>query len=109
MSTACVRFAELGVPADLCARLGADAIAEPFPIQSAVIPDALAGRDVGGRAPTGSGKTLAFGLPLVARLRPAQRRRPTALVLAPTRELAGQITNELRPFVRQRGHNVVSV
>ena len=109
MSSAAARFAELGVPSDLCARLDAAAITEPFPIQSAVIPDALAGRDVAGRAPTGSGKTLAFGLPLVTRLRPAQRRRPTALVLAPTRELAEQITSELRPFVRQRGHDVVSV
>ena len=109
MSTGYARFAELGVPTDLCARLDADAITEPFPIQSAVIPDALAGRDVSGRAPTGSGKTLAFGLPLVVRMRPAQRRRPTALVLAPTRELAEQITNELRPFVRLRGHHVVSV
>jgi superfamily II DNA/RNA helicase len=109
MSTAPARFADLGVPSDLCARLDAAAIIEPFPIQSAVIPDALAGRDVAGRAPTGSGKTLAFGLPLVTRLRPAQRRRPTALVLAPTRELAEQITRELRPFVRQRRHDVVSV
>jgi superfamily II DNA/RNA helicase/cold shock CspA family protein len=109
MPSAPARFAELGVPSDLCALLDAAAITEPFAIQSAVIPDALAGRDVAGRAPTGSGKTLAFGLPLVARLRPAQRRRPTALVLAPTRELAEQITNELRPFVRQRGHDVVSV
>ena len=109
MSTGSARFAELGVPTDMCARLDADAIIEPFPIQSAVIPDALAGRDVSGRAPTGSGKTLAFGLPMVVRMRPAQCRRPTALVLAPTRELAEQITNELRPFVRQRGHHVVSV
>ncbi len=108
MSTASARFAELGVPSDLCACLDA-AITEPFPVQTAVIPDALAGRDVAGRAPTGSGKTLAFGLPLVARLRPAQRRRPTALVLAPTRELAEQITSELRPFVRRRRHDVVSV
>ena len=109
MSTATARFADLGVPSDLCAHLEAAAITEPFPIQSAVIPDALAGRDVAGRAPTGSGKTLAFGLPLVARLRAAQRRRPTALVLAPTRELAEQIARELRPFVRQRHHDVVSV
>ena len=109
MSNVSTRFAELGVPSDLCAVLGRAAITEPFPIQSAVVPDALAGRDVAGRAPTGSGKTLAFGLPLVARLRPAQRRRPTALVLAPTRELAEQITVELRPFVRQRRHEVVSV
>ena len=70
MSPAPAWFADLGVPSDLCARLDAAAITDPFPIQSAVIPDALAGRDVAGRAPTGSGKTLAFGLPLVARLRP---------------------------------------
>ena len=109
MSSAPARFADLGVPSDLCVRLDAASITEPFAIQSAVIPDALAGRDVAGRAPTGSGKTLAFGLPLVTRLRAGQPRRPTALVLAPTRELAEQITNELRPFVRQRGHEVVSV
>ncbi len=102
-------FACLGVPADLCARLEAIGIVTPFPIQSAVVPDALAGRDVGGRAPTGSGKTLAFGLPLAARLTPARRRLPTALVLAPTRELAGQIAAELTPFVRGRGHDVVAV
>jgi superfamily II DNA/RNA helicase/cold shock CspA family protein len=109
MPTAPTRFADLGVPTDLCACLTAAAITEPFPIQSVVIPDALAGRDVAGRAPTGSGKTLAFGLPLVSRLRPAKRRRPTALVLVPTRELAQQIARELRPLVRQRGHDVVSV
>ncbi|MBA3605344.1 MAG: DEAD/DEAH box helicase [Acidimicrobiia bacterium] len=97
------------MPADLCARLAAAGITEPFPIQRLVIPDALAGRDVSGRAPTGSGKTLAFGLPLVHGLRRASRRRPTALVLAPTRELAEQIATELRPFVRARGHAVVSV
>lgn len=102
-------FAALGVPSDLCARLDAAGIVEPFPIQSAVIPDALAGRDVSGRAPTGSGKTLAFGLPLVARMRPARRRRPTALVLAPTRELADQIATEIGPFVRQRGHETVAI
>ncbi len=102
-------FAALGVPSDLCACLDAAGIVDPFPIQSAVIPDALEGLDVSGRAPTGSGKTLAFGLPLVARLRPARRRRPTALVLVPTRELAGQIATELRPFARRRGHQVVAV
>ena len=74
-----------------------------------MIADALAGRDVSGRAPTGSGKTLAFGIPLVARLTPATRRRPTALVLVPTRELASQITTALRPLVRRRGHDLVAV
>ncbi len=102
-------FGALGVPDDLSARLSAAGIVEPFPIQSAVIPDALAGRDVTGRAPTGSGKTLAFGLPLVVRLTPAQRRRPTALILAPTRELAEQIATEIRPLARTRRHDVVSV
>ncbi|HEU4840216.1 MAG TPA: DEAD/DEAH box helicase, partial [Ilumatobacteraceae bacterium] len=102
-------FGALGVPDDLTARLAAAGIAEPFPIQAAVIPDALAGRDVTGRAPTGSGKTLAFGIPLVANLKPAQRKRPTALVLAPTRELAEQIAAELRPLARARRHEVVSV
>jgi superfamily II DNA/RNA helicase len=109
MSAPRLGFAALGVPSDLCASLDAAGIVEPFPIQSAVIPDALAGRDVSGRAPTGSGKTLAFGLPLVVRMPPARRRRPTALVLVPTRELASQIAAELRPFARRRGHDVVAV
>ncbi len=97
------------MPDDLCARLDAAGITTPFPIQTAVIPDALAGRDVTGRAPTGSGKTLGFGIPLVARLAPASRRRPTALVLAPTRELAEQIATELRPLARSRRHDAVAV
>ena len=78
----------------------------PFPIQAAVIPDALAGRDVAGRAPTGSGKTLGFGLPLVARLVDARPKRPVALVLAPTRELAEQIMAGLTPFAKAAGHDV---
>jgi superfamily II DNA/RNA helicase len=102
-------FGALGVPADLAACLRSAGIVVPTPIQVAVIPDALDGRDVMGRAPTGSGKTLAFGAPLMANLRPAQRSRPTALVLAPTRELAAQITAELRPLARIRRHDVVSV
>jgi superfamily II DNA/RNA helicase len=102
-------FGALGVPGDLCACLTASGIVEPFPIQSAVIPDALAGRDVTGRAPTGSGKTLAFGIPVVANLKRGGRKRPTALVLAPTRELAEQIATELRPLAKTRRHDVVSV
>ena len=102
-------FAALGVPDDLCAPLTRTGITTPFPIQTAVIPDALAGRDICGRAPTGSGKTLAFGLPLVAGLQSASNRRPTALVLSPTRELADQIATELRPFVRARNHAVATV
>jgi superfamily II DNA/RNA helicase/cold shock CspA family protein len=102
-------FGALGVPDDLTASLRRAGIDAPFPIQAAVIPDALAGRDVTGRAPTGSGKTLAFGLPVIARLAAAQRRRPTALVLAPTRELAEQIAVELRPLARARRLDVASV
>ena len=102
-------FGALGVPDDLAARLQRAGIDAPFEIQAAVIPDALAGRDVTGRAPTGSGKTLAFGIPLVANLQPGRRRRPTALVLAPTRELAEQIAAEVRPLARARRHEVVAV
>jgi len=102
-------FAALGVPTDLCAPLAKAGIVTPTPIQSAVIADALQGRDICGRAPTGSGKTLAFGIPLVAQLQSASNRRPTALVLAPTRELADQIATELRPLARARNHAVATV
>jgi superfamily II DNA/RNA helicase len=88
-------FADLGVPAHLCARLDELGIAEPFPVQAATLPDALSGRDVCGKAPTGSGKTIAFGLPLLARITKAASRRPTALVLVPTRELASQVQEQL--------------
>jgi superfamily II DNA/RNA helicase/cold shock CspA family protein len=99
-----VTFAELGLPTSIVQRLEKQRIERPFPIQAAVIPDALAGRDVAGRAPTGSGKTLGFGLPLVARLTDARPKRPVALVLAPTRELAEQIMAELVPFAKGEGH-----
>ena len=87
-------FADLGVPARLISNLSARGITDPFPIQVSTLPDTLAGRDVLGRGKTGSGKTLAFSIPLVARLADAKRRpcHPTGLVLAPTRELATQIT-----------------
>jgi superfamily II DNA/RNA helicase len=91
-------FAQLGVPAPIVGALERRGIAEPFEIQAATIEDALAGRDVLGRAPTGSGKTLAFGIPLVARVERAKPKRPRALVLSPTRELADQITKELKTF-----------
>ena len=104
-----VSFSDLGVPADLVAALAALNITEPFPIQAATIADALAGRDVCGKAPTGSGKTLAFGVPLVARVPKAKPRRPRALVLAPTRELAAQIQKELQPLAAARGMRVFSV
>jgi superfamily II DNA/RNA helicase len=102
-------FADLGLPPTICKAIAAAGISEPFPIQAAVIPDVLAGLDVCGRAPTGSGKTLAFGLPLVARLLDAGRRAPGALILAPTRELAEQISRALSPYAAALGHKVVTV
>jgi superfamily II DNA/RNA helicase len=87
-------FAMLGVSPEVEHALAARGITEPFRIQTLVIPDALAGRDILGQAPTGSGKTLAFGLPLVDRLS-AGEKAPAALVLVPTRELALQVTEEL--------------
>ncbi|MFF6831993.1 DEAD/DEAH box helicase [Streptomyces sp. NPDC012438] len=93
-------FAELGLPAEVLRVLGRLGVDEPFPIQAATVPDALAGRDVLGRGRTGSGKTLAFGLPLLARTagRRAEARRPLALVLVPTRELAQQVADALAPY-----------
>ncbi|WP_067541935.1 DEAD/DEAH box helicase [Nocardia crassostreae] len=90
-------FAELGLPPVLVHALRRDGIDKPFPIQAAVIPDILAGRDVLGRAATGSGKTLAFGLPLLVRLfgAPSKPGKPRGLILAPTRELAIQIESAL--------------
>ena len=91
-------FAHLGVPQSICRALARLGIDEPFEIQTRTIADALAGRDICGRAPTGSGKTLAFGIPLVATVGRGQPRRPRGLVLSPTRELADQIASELRTF-----------
>ncbi|MFC8588957.1 DEAD/DEAH box helicase [Streptomyces sp. NPDC057217] len=99
-STPVSGFAELGLPAEVLRVLGRLGVDEPFPIQAATLPDALAGRDVLGRGRTGSGKTLAFGLPLLVRTagRRAEARRPLALVLVPTRELAQQVTDALAPY-----------
>ncbi|MFF6869889.1 DEAD/DEAH box helicase [Streptomyces sp. NPDC012450] len=99
-STPVTGFAELGLPAEVLRVLGRQGVDEPFPIQAATLPDALAGRDVLGRGRTGSGKTLAFGLPLLVRTagRRAEARRPLALVLVPTRELAQQVTDALAPY-----------
>lgn len=104
-------FADLGVPAELVTSLVARGIDSPFPIQTQTLPDTLAGRDVLGRGKTGSGKTLAFSLPLVSRLDPARRRpkQPTGLVLAPTRELATQITATIEPLAKLRGLNVTTI
>jgi superfamily II DNA/RNA helicase len=102
-------FAELGVPADLVAVLDRRGITTPFPIQTATLPDTLAGRDISGRAPTGSGKTLAFGLPLVLNVTSARPGRPTGLVLVPTRELAEQVRRELAPLASATGRKVMAI
>jgi superfamily II DNA/RNA helicase len=102
-------FASLGVAPDLVEILTHRGIERPFPIQLQAIPDALAGRDVCGKAKTGSGKTLAFGLPLLQRLRHEAGRGPAALVLVPTRELAVQVTAELEPLGRARDLHVEAV
>jgi superfamily II DNA/RNA helicase len=95
-------FAQLGLPPALVTVLARRGVHEPFAIQTRTLPDALAGRDVLGRAQTGSGKTLAFGLPLLARLAAAGVRRtpgsPRALVLVPTRELARQVADVIGPL-----------
>lgn len=95
-------FARLGVPTSLDAVLVERGIEIPTPIQNATLPDSLAGRDVLGRGRTGSGKTYAFALPVVARLAAEKRRpaagRPRALILAPTRELAAQIAETVKPL-----------
>ncbi len=95
-------FTELGVPQPLVKALARAGVTEPFPIQTATLPDSLAGRDLLGRGRTGSGKTYAFLLPLLARLAesPGHRRpsRPRALILAPTRELATQISTAMAPL-----------
>jgi superfamily II DNA/RNA helicase len=97
-----VTFASLDLPAPLLSVLDEAGVVTAFPIQAATIPDALIGRDVLGRGRTGSGKTLAFGLPTLTRLEGlrAKPRRPLALVLVPTRELAMQVEDALRPYAR---------
>jgi ATP-dependent RNA helicase RhlE len=101
-------FADLGVSRPVVSSLSQAGITTPFAIQCAVIGDAIAGRDVIAKSPTGSGKTLAFGIPLVERIG-AQDRRPAALVLAPTRELATQIVEEIHGIARARALRVTAV
>ncbi|MEU4238933.1 DEAD/DEAH box helicase [Actinoplanes sp. NPDC026619] len=99
-------FGDLGLPAELVRVLSREGISAPFEIQSATIPDALAGRDVLGRGQTGSGKTLAFGLPLLARVAQGGRAKPhhpKALIMVPTRELAMQVADALQPLGRSVG------
>jgi superfamily II DNA/RNA helicase len=98
-------FEALGVSADVVRALAARDITSPFRIQSLVLPDALAGRDVLAKAPTGSGKTIAFGVPVVERT-DASAKTPSALVLVPTRELALQVAEELGSFASAKGLKV---
>ncbi|MET0989216.1 MAG: DEAD/DEAH box helicase, partial [Glaciihabitans sp.] len=105
-----VTFGDLGLGANIVRQLGEMGAPSPFPIQAATIPDVLAGKDVLGRGKTGSGKTIAFGAPLVERLMEnnggkdrQMGRKPRALILAPTRELALQIDRTVQPIARSVG------
>lgn len=106
-----VSFAELGVPSNIVSALANQGITQAFPIQTATLPDALAGRDVCGKAPTGSGKTIAFGIPLlhgIASGPKAAPKRPKGLVLVPTRELATQVREELIMMAGPKGARVTT-
>ncbi|MFL6138866.1 MAG: DEAD/DEAH box helicase [Frankiaceae bacterium] len=106
-------FASLGLAPALVTALARRGVHEPFAIQARALPDALAGHDVLGRAQTGSGKTLAFGLPMITRLAgstlPRQPKAPRGLVLVPTRELATQVADALRPLADALGLRLVAV
>ena len=102
-------FKDLGVSADLVEILTANQIIDPFPVQNLTIPDALAGHDICGMAKTGSGKTLAFGIPIVERTERAEKQRPRALVLVPTRELALQVTRAIQPLAMTRKLRITTI
>jgi superfamily II DNA/RNA helicase len=106
-----ITFGDLGVPAAMIEALRQAGIAAPFPIQAAVLPDALAGTDILGRGRTGSGKTLGFCIPLAARLAGGHTSagRPRGLVLVPTRELASQVHGVLVPLARAAGLSVATI
>ena len=106
-------FAVLNVPAPIVAALARGGVTAPFPIQSATLPDSLAGRDVLGRGKTGSGKTIAFAIPTVVRLSTSggrrETKRPRALILVPTRELANQVAETLAPIANAMSLKVTTV
>jgi len=106
-------FADFGLPTPVVRELSRQGIDSPFPIQTATLPDSLTGRDVLGRGRTGSGKTLAFSLPTVARLAQSRTsrhpRRPRALVLCPTRELANQINATMEPVAKALGLTTTTI
>ncbi|CAM5489019.1 RNA helicase [Streptomyces xanthochromogenes] len=95
-----VTFADLGLPEGVVRKLAQNGVTTPFPIQAATIPDALAGKDILGRGRTGSGKTLSFGLPTLATLAGGhtEKKKPRAIILTPTRELAMQVADALQPY-----------
>ena len=107
-ATTITSFADLGISQTVVRALARRDITEPFPVQQMVVRDALAGHDLLVQSPTGSGKTLAFGIPLVELLEPGAG-DTSALVLAPTRELAAQIVEELRSIADARGLRIAAV
>ena len=102
-------FSDFALPDALVEVLASQGITTPLPIQAMTIADALAGRDVSAKAPTGSGKTLAFALPVAATVRHCAPKKPQALVLVPTRELALQISDVLAPLLQAQGRRVAVV
>lgn len=95
-----ISFADLGLPEGIVRKLAQNGVTAPFPIQAATIPDALAYKDILGRGRTGSGKTLSFGLPTLASLAGGhtEKKKPRAIILTPTRELAMQVADALQPY-----------
>ncbi|MFJ5807148.1 DEAD/DEAH box helicase [Streptomyces sp. NBC_01426] len=95
-----ITFSDLGLPDGIVRKLAQNGVTSPFPIQAATIPDALAGKDILGRGRTGSGKTLSFGLPTLASLAGGhtEKKKPRAIILTPTRELAMQVADALQPY-----------
>lgn len=102
-------FADLGIDPSIVEVLAADGITNTFPIQAMTLPDALAGKDITGKAKTGSGKTLAFGIPMLTHVGPAKPKRPQGLILVPTRELASQVTSALEPLLKAKNLTAVAV
>ena len=104
-----VTFASLGISTALVNALAKGGITVPTPVQAMTIADALAGKDVCGKARTGSGKTLAFGLPMIERGTKSAPRLPQGLVLVPTRELASQVARSLALVSNVRGIRIAAV
>ena len=102
-------FQEIGVPLPFINVLNSRGIIIPSPIQFATIKDSMDGKDLCGRAPTGSGKTIAFGIPIITKIPKARPKKPTGLILAPTRELAEQISVELKDLAFTGNRTILTV